>query len=146
MHCCARNIERLTRIPKLRTDLQSRILSWLLLPFCQDLESFAHVLVAFFNICGCGKITDNLSEASRLVFSGSDLQEAIWDLRLDRATRGNESLDIFTWPIMFPSRTIRANSASTTWFTGIVSEQSQQKHAATRATRVLCRGTQNTHS
>ena len=24
MHCCARNIERLTRIPKLRTDLQSR--------------------------------------------------------------------------------------------------------------------------
>ena len=57
MHCCARNIERLTRIPKLRTDLQSRFVSWLLLPFCQDLESFAHVLVAFFNICGCGKIT-----------------------------------------------------------------------------------------
>jgi hypothetical protein len=28
----------------------------LLLQFCQDLESFAHVLVAFFNICGCGKI------------------------------------------------------------------------------------------
>ena len=27
MHCCARNIERLTRIPKLRTDLQSRFLS-----------------------------------------------------------------------------------------------------------------------
>jgi hypothetical protein len=94
MHCCARNIERLTRIPKLRTDLQSRFLSWLLLPFCQDLESFAHVLVAFFNICGCGKITDNLSEASKLVFSGSDFQEATWDLRLDRATRGNESFDI----------------------------------------------------
>jgi hypothetical protein len=94
MHCCARNIERLTRIPKLRTDLQSRFLSWLLLPFCQDLESFAHVLVAFFNICGCGKITDNLSEASKLVFSGSDFQEATWDLRLDQATRGNESFDI----------------------------------------------------
>jgi hypothetical protein len=25
MHCCARNIERLTRIPKLRTDLQSPV-------------------------------------------------------------------------------------------------------------------------
>ena len=75
-------------------------MSWLLLPFCQDLESFAHVLVAFFNICGCGKITDNLFEASKLVFSGRDFQEATWDRRLDRATRGNESLDvIFTWPI-----------------------------------------------
>jgi hypothetical protein len=27
MHCCARNIERLTRIPKLRTDLQSRFVA-----------------------------------------------------------------------------------------------------------------------
>ena len=60
--------------------MQSRFVAWLLLPFCQDLESFAHVLVAFFNICGCGKITDNLFEASKLVFSGSDFQEATWDL------------------------------------------------------------------
>jgi hypothetical protein len=112
MHCCARNIERLTRIPKLRTDLQSRFLSWLLLPFCQDLESFTHVLVTFFNICGCGKTTDNLSEASKLVFSGSDFQEATWDLRLDRATRGNESLDISTWPknVSTLSELLRKNS------------------------------------
>jgi hypothetical protein len=27
MHCCDRNIERLTRIPKLRTDLQSRFVA-----------------------------------------------------------------------------------------------------------------------
>src|ERR1700683_2178301 len=27
MHCCARNIERLTRIQKLRTDLQSRFVA-----------------------------------------------------------------------------------------------------------------------
>src|ERR1700733_9374208 len=27
MHCCARNIERLTRIPKLRTDLQPRFVA-----------------------------------------------------------------------------------------------------------------------
>ena len=40
MHCCARNIERLTRIPKLRTDLQSRFVAC----SCHPLKSTIHEL------------------------------------------------------------------------------------------------------
>lgn len=41
MRCCARNIERLTRIPKLRTDLQSRFVACSFLSNLGSMNSLA---------------------------------------------------------------------------------------------------------